>query len=662
MSSYPLKIKSVIGYNGKVVDSLHYSADGRFVAYPLGPYIVVKNVDSNKECFLDGHTEAISCLKMSHNGRFLASGQSTLPAKQAALKVWDFEKAQELSDAGEIMAGQQCEIRTIMHHNGLVRDICFSCNDNYMLSIGGQDDNMVAMWRLSDFEAVCGGSAHKDTVLCCQFLNNREDRFVTAGDYHARVWQVDLLKMKVHVIDVKVGKVRRSFCCIAISPDDHLAFCGTETGDLLRLKIDRDEMRSYNDPDTVIPELAGASKDRLPQGILCARCYINPDTGKLQILVGGGDGTIGYMNSILKLDKDRRNKVLGGVTSLTQDPRSGDWMIGTDQCNRYSITDNMYNVAMLQSCHFGPVNQVIFPEGSADLLVTGSTGDLRVWHVPNAKELLRVKLPTLDCLSCAVTPTGSSIISGWSDGKVRSFAPESGKLKFSISDVHQGGITAIAIAGDDSYSSWKLITGGDDARVRIWKITSQHQVMLFSLKEHRGPINTLRVNTDETDVISASSDGSCIMWDLKKGVRTMAFFESNVTKGLAYHPDQSQILTCGTNCKITYWDAVDGEAIREIEGGNDFIQCLDVDHVGEYFLSGSGARERHIKIWHYDEGLPAAIGIGHSGGILDVKYSPDLSTIASVGSTGEIIIWEVPSPDILHQSVENLKADAESKL
>lgn len=40
-------------------------------------------------------------------------------------------------------------------------------------------------------------------------------------------------------------------------------------------------------------------------------------------------------------------------------------------------------------------------------------------------------------------------MSGWNDGKIRAFYPESGKLKFVISDAHADGTTAIALAHDD---------------------------------------------------------------------------------------------------------------------------------------------------------------------------------------------------------------------
>ncbi|CAN0435302.1 unnamed protein product, partial [Scytosiphon promiscuus] len=86
--------------------------------------------------------------------------------------------------------------------------------------------------------------------------------------------------------------------------------------------------------------------------------------------------------------------------------------------------------------------------------------------------------------------------------------------------------------------------------------------------------------------ISGSADGSCIVWDLNRGVRVLALFEPNVFKGVRYHPDESQYITCGSNHKITYWDAYDGTAIRVIEGGEEEMNTLDVEPSGEAFVSG----------------------------------------------------------------------------
>jgi len=279
-----------------------------------------------------------------------------------------------------------------------------------------------------------------------------------------------------------------------------------------------------------------------------------------------------------------------------------------------------------------------FARGCSDIFVTASVQDIRVWNTKLRQELLRIQVPNLTCHTIDLTPSGNSIVSGWSDGKIRSFYPESGKLKFVINEAHNEGTTALCVCNDDDLSPpWRIVSGGGDGRVRIWKVTPSHQSMLHSMKEHRGHITSIVCNKDGTQAVSASADGSCIVWDTEKGLRINALFEPTIFRSVIFHPDESQYLTCGSNFKISYWDSYDGSAIRVIDGGDAEMTSLDIDEAGDKFVSGSA--DKTVKVWSYDEGLVLGVGTGHSGAIQKVAFSPDMSTIVSVGSEGGIFLW-----------------------
>lgn len=68
------------------------------------------------------------------------------------------------------------------------------------------------------------------------------------------------------------------------------------------------------------------------------------------------------------------------------------------------------------------------------------------------------QVPNLECYCVGITRSGGTIVSGWSDGKIRAFYPESGKLKFVISDAHAEGATAVALAhDDDTRPPWRFV-------------------------------------------------------------------------------------------------------------------------------------------------------------------------------------------------------------
>lgn len=554
--------------------------------------------------------------------------------------VWDLQIACDLLDSGEVMIGDRAFLHRLKQHLSRVQDVSFCCDGSYLASMGSADDNSVCVWNMDTGVPLCGAPAGPDSGLCVKWLNNRNDRFVTAGNFHINVWQIDFNLPKLHHVAAKLGSVQRIITSLGIEPDDHFAYAGTSSGDVIKVKIDRDELRSFNDPDTLIPSMCGVTKERFSKGVRVVQCVENVDTGRYNLIIGAGDGTIVYVNPSLVTVGGLKTQLMGGITSVTAHPRGNKFMVGTDQCNRYEVTADLSSAALKASCHFGAVNDVTFPEGCPELIVTASKGDIRVWNTLVRQELLRIQVPNLEALCAQVTPSGTTLVSGWDDGKVRAFLPESGKMKFVISDAHSDAVTAIAIADNDMRGKYRLVTGGGEGRVRFWDITQSHQTMIVSLKEHRGAVNCIKVNADSSQAVTASSDGSCIVWDLDRYVRIVALFESNIFRNILYHPDESQMLTCGSNHKITYWDAVDGQAIRVIDGGDGVMTSLDVTSSGEFFVSG--CEDKMLKVWHYDEGLPMGLGYGHSGSIKAVKISPDERSIVSVGTTGEIIFWEMP--------------------
>jgi len=60
-----------------------------------------------------------------------------------------------------------------------------------------------------------------------------------------------------------------------------------------------------------------------------------------------------------------------------------------------------------------------------------------------------------------------------------------------------------------------------------------------------------------------------------------------------------------------------------------------------------------VKIWGYDEGLCNFVGVGHSGAITKIIFSPDQKSMLSVGDEGAIFIWRTP------EEVVNARADNE---
>jgi len=155
--------------------------------------------------------------------------------------------------------------------------------------------------------------------------------------------------------------------------------------------------------------------------------------------------------------------------------------------------------------HTDPVTDIVFPAGYGEIFAVRSKDQIIMWNVSDQKELLRISLqehegqsPFCNCLE--FMPDGKSIITGWTDGKIRAFTPQSGRLMYLIKDGHRpqvnnaassisgvsmgnryanlvpAGVTCLSPSIDCNY----LLTGGFDGEVKLWQIGRQTQTLVLS--------------------------------------------------------------------------------------------------------------------------------------------------------------------------------------
>ena len=73
---------------------------------------------------------------------------------------------------------------------------------------------------------------------------------------------------------------------------------------------------------------------------------------------------------------------------------------GTETCNiyylKYSPTQGFLS-ELIQTCHHKTINDIAFPQGYSEVFATCGSSDIRVWHINEARELLRIQVPNVEC-------------------------------------------------------------------------------------------------------------------------------------------------------------------------------------------------------------------------------------------------------------------------
>ena len=137
------------------------------------------------------------------------------------------------------------------------------------------NDNSLVVWDMESGNAICGTPAANDAAKCVRFFNGDRNRLVTGGEKHVKTWSLDLENKKIRGTACQLGKLIRRTTNLAIASDDSFVYCGTDTGDLLEVRLENG-----------LYQRSGKNKVNFSLGITCSA--VLPD-GDLIIGTGAGE-------------------------------------------------------------------------------------------------------------------------------------------------------------------------------------------------------------------------------------------------------------------------------------------------------------------------------------------------------------------------------------
>lgn len=84
-------------------------------------------------------------------------------------------------------------------------------------------------------------------------------------------------------------------------------------------------------------------------------------------------------------------------------------------------------------------------------------------------------------------PTFFPLLPAWNDGKIRAFAPETGRLMYAINSAHRIGVTAIATTSD----CHRIISGGGEGEVLFLR-AEFYKIIMIAIILHFEQVHQMR--------------------------------------------------------------------------------------------------------------------------------------------------------------------------
>ncbi len=191
---------------------------------------------------------------------------------------------------------------------------------------------------------------------------------------------------------------------------------------------------------------------------------------------------------------------------------------------------------------------------------------------------------------------------GFSDGSIRFYSAESRKLIGHFEHLHIGQLSCGKFA-----DSKTLITAGTDCTIAVWDIISSSKTVDIqpksSLFGHRTPVNVLALSQSFNALLSASTDGEVLQWDLNR-----LEFVREVDKGLpvdcaSINDVTGNIVLC-RGSRITMY-TLNGALILDQDAGDraddTIISCACYEGAGNEWLERdilfTGHKRGIVKVW-----------------------------------------------------------------
>lgn len=208
-------------------------------------------------------------------------------------------------------------------------------------------------------------------------------------------------------------------------------------------------------------------------------------------------------------------------------------------------------------------------------------------------------------------------------------------------------------AGDESPDSAKLpelpgstgrmlLSGGDDATLRIWDLDSSSCLMV--LEGHKDSIRALVTDWQGSLALSASDDNSLRLWDLKNG-QCLEVLEGHKDWVCAVSTDWSQMraLSGSRDMTLRLWALPSGNSpggcLGILEGHSDTVWTVSVDWASMQALSGSS--DRRIRLWDLANQNCVREFEGHSDAVRGVFADWVHHQVLSCSTDTSLRLWNI---------------------
>ena len=266
----------------------------------------------------------------------------------------------------------------------------------------------------------------------------------------------------------------------------------------------------------------------------------------------------------------------------------------------------------------------------------------------------------------AADASGTRVLTGGQDATVRLWDLASRRPVATLTG-HDGGVTAVAFAGDGT----RGLSGSRDRTLRLWDLTGARPVMV--LEGHAETVTSLDIAPDGTRAASASLDGTVRLWDLRRAasLHVLPGHGAQVA-AVRFAADGLVLASAGWDGTVRLWDPQTAAELVSLQGHDGNVTSVALHPAGRQVASGG--EDRTVRLWDPRARRLLRTLVGHDGEVTGLAFTPDGRFLLSSSRDRTVRLWDLrrgettrslPHPSavlalcVLHRGVELLTGSAD---
>lgn len=573
------------------------------------------------ESYLSGHTDSVSGMDFSADGKFLASG-----SWDNTIILWDAKTHQQI---GPPLKG----------HTDKVTTVAFSPNGKLLAS--GSWDNTIIFWDVETHQEIGEQlKGHTDKVISIAF--SPDGKYLASGSNDGTFILWDVTNPSTPTQLTKQSNNGNAARSVAISPDGKLLASGSGVNIILwdisdpKHSSQLEQLEPYNQREAL--------------GITSSLAF-SPNGQYLAA------GSLYYVTSIWDMKSYQQIGVMwqghgSSVLSIAFSP-SGDKLASGSDDNNIIVWDvsnpgKPTDWKELSGSGSAVTSMAFSPDGV--YLAAGSLDStIALWNMDNPS--VPSRLVTLGGLysplsSTIFDPNNNYIAAGSYNNTVILWDAETYKLIKRLQG-HNKPIRSLNFSPDGKL----LVSGSEDQTFIIWNVQTQEPIIQ---KTTQAAILSITFSSNGQYLAIGSLDGTIALWDVSNPAIPQQIISrkdhTDEVHSVAFSPDGNTLASGSEDELITVWDVRDPHSpskLATLPNHKEGVNSVAFSPDGRFLASGSN--DNSIIIWDVTTYKQLITLKGHHKPVTNVTFSPDGTRLVSGGRDNTAIVWDISNLSFPYQ-------------